>query len=127
MTGSITSGIFARVSPRNVATISTIFGRKEQSRLDRRDRKMCEQELDLLPQVARIDRLDARDFSRHFGDHTSDRGEPINAERAEGFQVGLQARASAAIGAGDREGDREGFCARRVAIVDLASKHAASR
>ena len=66
---------------------------------------MREQELDLLAHITRVDGVDARDFSGHFRDHTGDRGEPENPKRAEGFQVGLETGAGAAVGAGDREGD----------------------
>ena len=78
------------------------FRRAKQPGLDRRDRKMREQKLDLLAHITRVDGIDARDFSGHFGDHTSHRGHAKNAKRAEGFQVGLEPGASARVGACDR-------------------------
>lgn len=82
--------------------------RVKHARFDRSDREMRETKLDLFAHVFRVDAIDPRHFAGHFRDHASDRGEAENAERAEGFEIGLQPCAGAAIGARDCKGDGRG-------------------
>ena len=78
----------------------------KQSGLDRSDGKAVEQNLDLLAHDIRADVLNPRNFSRRFRNDAGDRGQSVNAERAESFQVGLNAGAGAAVRAGN--GQRDG-------------------
>ena len=76
----------------------------KQASLDGSDGKAGEDHLDLFPDEARADWLDARDFAGGFGDDTGDGGETVDAEGRKSLEIGLHAGAGAAVRSGDGQG-----------------------
>ena len=81
------------------------FSGKKQPGLDCSDRETSEHHVDLFADQFGADRLDFRNDTGRFRDYAGDRGQSVDAKRAERFEVGLNAGAGAAVGTGDGEGD----------------------
>jgi len=71
----------------------------------------------LLPQHFGRARFDAQDALGILRRETGDGACAVNAERGEGFQIRLDARAAAAVGAGDGQGDGKLFAIRHADIL----------
>ncbi len=115
MTGSITSGgraefVFSAWVRSARATAWTISPEKSSPVLIAATGKLSSKSVDLRGNHFRADRFDFRDEARRFRHDARDRRQSINAERAESLQVRLDARAGAAVGAGDGKSD---WCVRR--------------
>ena len=82
------------------------LGRAEQTRLDRADSEISEQNFNLLANHSRSYRFNPRNFSRNFRDDAGHGGQSVNAKSAKSFQIGLNTGACAAIRTRDGECDR---------------------
>jgi len=79
------------------------LGRMQHPQLDCVDADVLDHRLDLRLQEDRRHAVDAGHTERVLRRQCGDRGHPVAAERREGLEVGLDAGAPAAVGAGDRK------------------------
>ena len=72
------------------------------------DREGIQQEQNLIDNDGRWQRMHGPYDVGGFGNHASDGGESVNMEMLEGFEIRLNSRPTAAVRAGDGEGNGDG-------------------
>ncbi len=96
-------------SAEKIGDDADIFRREQHSGFHRRGRQFFKHGFDLLPQHPGRNRLDAENAPGILGGEAGDGAGAVDAERSEGLQVRLDARAAAAVRAGDGERNRPVF------------------
>ena len=113
ITGSTTSfemlSHFGFEFRKNFATTRNIFRREQHSGFHRRRLQFFKHGFDLLPQHFRRTRLDAENAPGILRGEAGDGAGAVDAQRGERFQIGLDARAAAAVRAGDGQRDGQFF------------------
>ncbi len=97
-----------------------VGGGGQHAGLDRGDREVVEDRLDLQTQERRVGRDDPSYLDGVLGGERGDRRAAVDAERRERPQVGLDAGAAPRVGSRDREGDRRGEA--RVDPIDRVDR-----
>jgi len=95
--------------PKKIRDNLDIFWREQHAGFHGARRQFFKHGLDLLPQHFRRARFDTEDAPRILRGETGDGAGAVDAERGEGFQIRLDARAAAAVGTGDGQGDGQLF------------------